>query len=319
MTKPAVSLGSGWGGPIGAGAASAALFASSVWVPPIGFLLCLLSPLPVALTAVRRGAQGAGIATLSGLLCAIALVGPMGAGVYTAQFGAGGCVLGLAVRARRSAEVVVGSYALLAVAAFWGMVGILARSADIGPLGLLQQTLRHSVEQAANLLLRPDTDPEAALAVQTWAEQTTRILSLTFPGFFAALAILTGWANAVFLRRIEAGWASASWVGWRAPETWIWVLIGSGLLGFLAEGALGTVGLNVFIVALAVYFLQGLAVVQHLFETKGFPPLFRAVAYLLLFLQLPVMLLIAGVGAFDLWLDFRSRWARPPPAGPTPS
>jgi uncharacterized protein YybS (DUF2232 family) len=92
------------------------------------------------------------------------------------------------------------------------------------------------------------------------------------------------------------------------------VLIGAGLVGLLQRGALGTLGLNVFIAALGVYFLQGLAVVQNLFEVKGFPVLFRVAAYLLLFLQLPVMLLVAGLGTFDMWFDFRSRWSPRPPA-----
>ena len=103
------------------------------------------------------------------------------------------------------------------------------------------------------------------------------------------------------------------------PEAgWIWVLIGSGLLGVVAPGAWGTAALNLFLVMAAVYFLQGLAIVQNLFEVRSFPRMFRVAAYILLFVQLPVMMLVAGVGAFDLWFDFRSRWVPPDDDAGTP-
>ena len=65
--------------------------------------------------------------------------------------------------------------------------------------------------------------------------------------------------------------------------------------------------------AVVVYFLQGLAVIDHLFQARGFPRPLRALTYTLLFLQLPIALLVATLGAFDLWADFRARWSPPPP------
>ena len=119
-------------------------------------------------------------------------------------------------------------------------------------------------------------------------------------------SLFTAWGNALALRRVVG--AGTPWHTWKAPEGWIWVLIGSGLLGVVAPDTWGTAALNLFLVMAAVYFLQGLAIVQNLFEVRSFPRMFRVAAYILLFVQLPVMMLVAGVGAFDLWFDFRSRW-----------
>lgn len=299
----------------GAGLLSGGLFASSLWLPPFGFLGALVSPLPLAVLAWRQGLRGALTAAGAAGVVLYLLAGPVATAVHASQFAAGGCALGLALRGGKRPEIVIGSYALLSVAAFWVSLGLLASGAGLGALEYLDQTLRHAVEQAGAFLLESDADAEATLAVQAWAEQTGRMLSLTFPGLYAVLAILTGWVNALLARRTTGG-TGGTWSGWRAPEAWIWSLIGSGLLAFLAGGGLGILALNVFVIALGVYFLQGFAVMHHLFTARGLPLFFRVAAYVLLFVQLPLMLVVAALGAFDLWFDFRARWSpRPPEQG----
>ena len=308
-----------WAASVGAGALAVVLFASSEWVPLAGIALCLASPLPVALAAARGGIAGAGVASLSGALGSLVLTGPIGSAVFTSQFAASGCALGLAARARCSPEVVVGAYSIVAIAAFWAMLGVAGASTGIGGWGLLQGTVDQAVEAASEFLLRGESQPEAALAVQAWAENARHLLPMAFPGLFALLATLTGWANCLLLRRLMGELRGAPWTQWRAPERWIWVLIASGLIALFGGGPLGATGLNIFIAAIGVYLLQGVAVVQSWFEAKGVPPLFRIAAYALLFFQFPVTVLVAAVGAFDLWIDFRSRWTPRPPESTTPS
>ena len=301
---------------LAAGATSGTLFAASLWFPPLGFLLSLASPLPVAIEAWRRGAGAAGIATLSGALAVWILGGPVGSAVYVSQFAAAGCALGIAARFVRSPTWVVGSYTAVAMAAFGVSLLWLANRSGLGLEGFLDQTLTDTLDRAVLQLLQGNMDAQTTLAVQTWAEQTRSLMLLTFPGLYGILALLTDWGNALALRRIVG--VEDPWHTWRAPESWIWILIGSGLLGVVAPSPWGTMALNLFLVVAAVYFLQGLAIIQNLFETRGFPRMFRVGAYVLLFVQLPVMLLVAVVGAFDLWFDLRSRWAPPPADGAGP-
>ena len=296
--------------PVAAGATSGSLFAASIWIPPLGFLLSLASPLPVAIEAWRRGAGGAGIATAVGAFTVLVLGGPAASVVYASQFAAGGCALGLALRSGRAPTWVVGSYWALASAAFWASLLWMATSSGLGLKGFLDHTLAQTMDPVVEQLLQSGLDAQATLALQTGAEQTRALMLQTFPGLYGILALFTGWGNALALRRVVGD--SRPWHGWHAPESWIWVLIGSGLLSLVASGPWGTVALNLFLVTVAVYFLQGLAIAQNLFETRDVPRVFRIGAYILLFVQLPVILLVAAVGAFDLWFDFRSRWAPPP-------
>jgi uncharacterized protein YybS (DUF2232 family) len=94
---------------------------------------------------------------------------------------------------------------------------------------------------------------------------------------------------------------------WRAPELLIWALIATGFAAVLSVGVVQTVALNLLVVLLPVYFLQGLAVAEHFFTRKGLPPLWRGLSYLLLLLLNPLPMIVTGVGIFDLWADFRKK------------
>ncbi len=300
---------------LAAGGASAAVFTAALWVPPVG----LFSPLPLAVIAWRKGALGAIIGVAAAALVVGLLAGPVGVVVYVSQFAAGACALGLALRAGRGPLRVVGSYAALSALGFLGYAVAVGIQAGNGPGAFLDETVRQTVDQLVKLLAQSSADPETTLAVQEGAAEAKRVLPAILPGLYLAWAVLTGWLNALLARRTARHPGQEPWSGWRAPEAWIWVLIASGLVGVTAGGTLRAVAFNVFAVMVVVYFLHGLAVVQHLFEARHLAPGFRALAYVFLFLQLPAMFLVAGLGAFDLWFDFRKRWSpRPPEQGVQP-
>ena len=62
---------------------------------------------------------------------------------------------------------------------------------------------------------------------------------------------------------------------------------------------------NVLIILLPVYFLQGLAVVESFLARKGLAPALRALTYLFLLVINPLPMIVTGLGVFDLWADFR--------------
>ena len=96
-----------------------------------------------------------------------------------------------------------------------------------------------------------------------------------------------------------------AFVAWKAPEQLVWVLIVSGFVFFIAEGLLRQVGLNLLIVLLLVYYVQGLAVITDLFERRQFPVFLRAMGYAMTIFLGPLP--FAGIGVFDLWIDFRKK------------
>jgi len=297
-----------------AGVASAALFLLSLWAPAVGFGLALMSPLPLAWAAWKRGPTAGLVALAVAGGAAVLVAGPAATALYVAQFGGPGVALGFFEGARRPAHQVVGVYVFLAATGSAVAVTGLAWAGGTTPAAWLTATVAETRETLARLLEGSATDPAAAAALAEGLDRTAELLRRLFPGLFVMVSVLTGWMNGVALRRMAKDPSAASWIEWRAPAGWIWGLLAAGFAAVLGTGPVRTVGWNVFLVLGAVYFLQGIAVVQHLFVTRGFPVFVRALAYVIVFVQFPVMVLVAGIWAFDLWFDFRARWARTPQA-----
>ena len=73
--------------------------------------------------------------------------------------------------------------------------------------------------------------------------------------------------------------------------------------GTMAVGMVNT--LNLLVVLLPIYLLQGLAVLDCIFRRKAWPPFLRGLCYLLAVVVNPLPMILTGIGVFDLWIDFR--------------
>jgi hypothetical protein len=94
---------------------------------------------------------------------------------------------------------------------------------------------------------------------------------------------------------------------WRASDYVVWVFIVSGVALLLPVAVLQTIGLNVFLVALAIYLLQGVAITVFWSQRLPFPLGMRCLLTLIaLFVAGPLcVVLCITAGLFDLWVDFR--------------
>ena len=92
---------------------------------------------------------------------------------------------------------------------------------------------------------------------------------------------------------------------WKPPEHLVWGVIGCGLVLLIPSGSVKLIGLNGLIMLMAVYFFTGIAIVSFYFEKKRFPRLLRIFLYSLIALQQFVLILVIGLGFFDVWLNFR--------------
>ena len=100
---------------------------------------------------------------------------------------------------------------------------------------------------------------------------------------------------------------------WRASDYLVWVFLASGAALLLPFALVSTVGLNVFLLTLAIYLLQGVAIA--IFWGRGVP-LPPGVRWLLVLVALLVagplcVVLCIAAGLFDLWVDFRRLRHRP--------
>jgi hypothetical protein len=127
------------------------------------------------------------------------------------------------------------------------------------------------------------------------------------PGMLASGALLLAWSNLLLVRRINRAplREQGPLDGWRAPEPLVWVLIPAGAAMVLGSGFWFWAGANTVLVLTVIYFFQGMAVLAYWLRVKKAPGLLRWVIYLMVALEMFMAVLVAAVGLFDMWFNFR--------------
>ncbi len=273
-----------------------------------GIFLNLLVPLPAAAAQIRKGAPvGAGIVLLTSASL-VPLGGMAAAAAYLLQFGLGSFVLPLLLRRGwgwdRAVAGALGVILLFSGVSLGGYVAYHGFPAT----AKVQEYVKHELDQALALYQKGNVPPDQALQLKKAAQQTAAFLARTYP----ALAVVVSGVILLFLTlalpRISSGTFALPGVPfpyWKAPEALIWILILAGFGMVFTSGVLKTVVLNLLIVLLPVYFLQGMAIVSYYFRKRGISPMFRTLGYLLVTVLNPFPLIVTGIGVFDLWADFR--------------
>jgi hypothetical protein len=93
---------------------------------------------------------------------------------------------------------------------------------------------------------------------------------------------------------------------WRPWEELIWVLVGALSLSLLGGGFVKDLGLNLAVVMLVLYAVQGLALLRFFARRLGLPRLVELFFYAGLILTAGLALgLLAGLGLLETWFDWR--------------
>jgi uncharacterized protein YybS (DUF2232 family) len=269
--------------------------------------LAFLVPWPVAILVLRQGYRAAMAALFaSGLLLGAAGSWPL-AVAYLVQFGLGSVIVphllmkgwnwGAAVLTGTGLSVGGGIFALSAFSLQQGQ----------SPLAFADSWARTEVDRA--ILALNSANLPADVAQQT--ERMIQDLGNKLVELYPAMSILTVagmlLVMVLFLNR-KAGQllpSQSPFHAWKVAEHIVWILIVSGAAVLFLNGAWQRLAMNVVVVVLAIYFLQGLAILSYFLNVKGVPPVFRVLGYFLVVASFPLRVLATGVGIFDLWIDFR--------------
>ncbi len=100
---------------------------------------------------------------------------------------------------------------------------------------------------------------------------------------------------------------------WRASDYLVWVFLASGAALLVPLDLVHTIGLNVLLVTLAIYLLQGLAIVLFWGRRLPLPLGVQCLMIAVIFLIAgPLCLIVCtAAGLFDLWVDFRRQRRHP--------
>jgi len=298
------------GGLVGAGALSALLFGAAGLVPALA-PLSLFAPLPIAVHRLRAGASGAWLAAaLAAALVAVSSA-PSASAFYLLVLAAPGLLLGGALARgrglRRGCEWAFGALVAEIGAGLAFASGAMERVV-LAPI----QNLRS--EAFLSELKTGGLPPERIAEFTEQVGAMGDALAVVFPAAWVIGAAMLVAANAAVLRlyllRRDPGWLEdGEFERVRLPLALVvvFVLSGAAVAWPLARPA----AYNVLLVTAFFFALQGLAVVGFYARRLAGPPLLR-VAVLVLVLANPwAPQILALLGLFDNWFDFR-RWAEPP-------
>lgn len=106
--------------------------------------------------------------------------------------------------------------------------------------------------------------------------------------------------------KTAANLAISDFSTFRNPDLLVWVLIATGSSLLLPASPIATPALNMLLIIVMLYLFQGMAVISALITKHSVPALVRILLYTMLIIQPYLLALVAGIGLFDLWVDFRT-------------
>ncbi len=129
------------------------------------------------------------------------------------------------------------------------------------------------------------------------------------PSMLAGFAIFTTWTTMLIGNRLlfiltgERPWSSFKY--WQLHEKLIWLLVASACITLLPIESARIAGINLLLITVLAYCLQGMAILVYFLNKWNLPKIFRGILYVMILLQSFGTLILAGVGVADVWFDFR--------------
>lgn len=286
-----------------------ALFLVYLSLPLFGMLPGLLAPSACAYYLLKDG-RAAGYGILAVSLGILGAYDAASAAVYFLQCGILSVCLAECLSRNYGGSrsvvysVTVNLVALLAAAAIYS---------SVTGNNLHYQVVKGintSISQTVSLYGKAGVGGSDLASLRQSMEQAGTFIARTYPALITVSLCLIAGINLLLLRKLSARFSLPLFLGefkrFKNPDQLVWVLIIAGFAMLVETQYVSLPALNLLIVVAAAYFIQGMAVMAHAFERFSVPLFIRLIFYLLLSLQPFLTLVVAALGIFDLWGDFRT-------------
>ncbi len=163
-----------------------------------------------------------------------------------------------------------------------------------GKLELLRPMLIEAGWKPADVEANVNTLAGAMTAMLAAAVMITPLISLFIARWWQALLYNPG------------GWRQ-EFQQVRLPAKLVWVAVAVVTVAWFTGGSVQTFTADLLIVVLLLYLLQGLSVIHNLVNCRGLNVAWLVGLYALLLILPQAVMLVAGLGFTDTWLNYRSR------------
>jgi uncharacterized protein YybS (DUF2232 family) len=287
------------------------IFAASILIPLFGFFCSLFIPLPTLYYRIKLGRTTGVIIPILGFIIMAVVLGSF---AMDAVFFAGlllvGFILGELMEFRFPIDKTV-LYACGAVL-MGAIAGLFIFSSVSGQklYTILSQYVAQNLELSLALYQSLGMSDENLRLIQGSLDKIQYVLVRIIPALTIASTLLVIWINILVSKallkgkyRLHPDYEKLN--RWQAPDFLIWAVIGCGLLMLFPAGAAKLLGINILLIAMTIYFFQGMGIVSFFFEKKKVPRFFKILLYSLIALQQLALIAVIGIGLFDMWFNFR--------------
>jgi uncharacterized protein YybS (DUF2232 family) len=287
------------------------IFAISIYIPIVGFFCALFIPLPTLIYRSKLGrTTGTIIPVIATIIMAVILGGLSIDILFFFELLLLGFVLSELLELNLSIEKTI-LYACGSVI-ITGIICLLFYSnlADKGIYALVSEYVSKNLELTLSLYENMGMKQESIQMISSSLDNIKYVFIRIIPALVVASTLFISWINLLLSKSIFRNWNLfypdfGPLKLWKAPELLVWIMIGCGSLLLIPNKTFKILGLNGLLILITVYFFQGMAIISFYFEKKKFPRLLRFFLYSLIALQQIVLLVVIGLGFFDMWLNFR--------------
>lgn len=289
------------------------LLIASGWVPFAGPFLSLLTPLPFLYYTAKFGLRE-GVKALVICLLAVGLIGNLSgfsqAVFLCLEFGLLGLIISEIFRRKLTiGRTILWGTGLMLLLGFVILTGV-GLTKNMGPIELVLGYLQSNLKGTVDVYEHMGGGEEKAVQLRQFAKALMEIITRIYPSLVIIGTGFVVWLNVVLSRHVfRLGNLSypqfATTDRWWAPEYMVWGVIAAGFSLFLPVSGIRWVSINALIVLLTVYVFHGLSIVLFFLNKYRVPSWIRLGVYFLILFQQIFLFLLALVGLFDQWIDFR--------------
>ncbi|MFA6822875.1 MAG: DUF2232 domain-containing protein, partial [Geobacter sp.] len=188
---------------------------------------------------------------------------------------------------------------------------VMAATAGQNLLTMAQQEVANGMSQALKLYEQQQgLNPQDLETIKQGLQNIAATLLRILPALGTLNLLLVASISLLFLRRMAIQRSLTlkvePFTSFRVPDLLIWPLIVAGFSMLATTPLITTPALNVLAVLAVLYFCQGLAVLLTMIARTSYAGVLKMMLIAVLLLQPYLAPVVAFIGIFDLWGDFRT-------------
>lgn len=271
-------------------------------------IFSVLTPLPQMFCYLRLG-RWAGISMPFLIFVVMSFVGS-GIGLsYLLQFAIPGVVLSESIIKRYSVEKSFLLALSATVTAIMLFLSLYASGQGLDISELVKSGVQGIVDQVIAFNEGTGGTEEHLREFKKVAPLAVEGIARIYYSLITIIVMFMLWCNILGLSRILKRVGGTLPFGdlskWRAPEYFVWGVIAGGVVLFAGVDSLVLLAVNLLLVLFVAYFFQGMAIVSCFLNRKELSGFLRGTVYAFIFVMWYLAIVVAVIGLFDLWFDFR--------------